>query len=120
MCVCVCSLYKFWILFFAFLTSYKAGFTAEDLEPFNDMVKKALKLTNATPYEITQFKVAAAIEKFKVSTRDTGSAAIQGRKINRLSLFRLSSHSLQIFSLFDKQYSGNNLSKTDFCLWKYQ
>jgi len=42
-------------------TSYKAGFTAEDLEPFNDMVKKALKLTNATPYEITQFKVAAAI-----------------------------------------------------------
>jgi hypothetical protein len=62
------------------LSSYKAGFTAEDLEPFNDMVKKALKLTNATPYEITQFKVAAAIEKFKVSTRDTGSAAIQGRE----------------------------------------
>ena len=61
--------------------SYKAGFTAEDLEPFNDMVKKALKLTNATPYEITQFKVEQAIKKFRVSSRDTGSAAIQGKSL---------------------------------------
>jgi len=45
------------------------------------MVKKALKLTNATPYEITQFKVEQAIKKFRVSSRDTGSAAIQGKSL---------------------------------------
>ena len=45
-------------MFIIFYTkSYKAGFSAEELEPFNDMVKRALKLNNATPYEITQFKV---------------------------------------------------------------
>lgn len=50
------------------------------MEPFNDMVKRALKLNNATSYEITQFKVEQAIKKFKVSPRDTGSASIQGKQ----------------------------------------
>ncbi|EAR89464.2 30S ribosomal protein S15 (macronuclear) [Tetrahymena thermophila SB210] len=58
-------------------TNYKAGFTSEELEPYNEMVKRALKLNNASPFEITQFKVQQAIQKFKVSPRDTGSAAIQ-------------------------------------------
>ncbi|KRX02548.1 S15/NS1, RNA-binding [Pseudocohnilembus persalinus] len=57
--------------------NYKSGFTAEELQNSNEMVKKVFTLENSTPSEILQFKIKRAVQQFQRAPNDTASSAVQ-------------------------------------------
>lgn len=60
--------------------SYKDGFTAEELADTNDMIKKALRMNNASTVEIHQYRIQQAIKKFQRFPNDTGNPTVQGKE----------------------------------------
>jgi len=57
--------------------NYKDGFTAQELEESSELVKKALRLNNASNDEIFKFRLEQAVKKFQKFPNDTGSSAVQ-------------------------------------------
>lgn len=64
---------------FTLYFSYKDGFTAQEVEGSSELVKKALRLNNASNDEIFKFRLEQAIKKFQKFPNDTGTPAVQSK-----------------------------------------
>lgn len=58
------------------VSSYRSGFTHEEVKDQSEQVQRVLRLENAAPREILAFRKSKAIEKFQKSVIDTGSAPV--------------------------------------------
>eukprot|EP01017_Pseudomicrothorax_dubius_P049404 TRINITY_DN9184_c0_g1_i1.p1 TRINITY_DN9184_c0_g1~~TRINITY_DN9184_c0_g1_i1.p1 ORF type:complete len:213 (+),score=29.38 TRINITY_DN9184_c0_g1_i1:103-741(+) len=57
--------------------SYKGGFLPEEVADTPEVVKRVLRLENATPSEIKKFRIAQALKKFQTSPTDSGTPTVQ-------------------------------------------